>query len=86
MAAITRSSPPQLGRRLKSTANTRLSRAIQLSAVLPALDAHSSLALALIAASGRGTSAANRAMKSCGCGRFEGSCRLKIKITPPYLS
>ncbi|MFT5447477.1 MAG: hypothetical protein ACI9DC_002652 [Gammaproteobacteria bacterium] len=41
--------------RLKSTANTRLSRAIQFIGVLPALDAHSSLALALIAASGRAT-------------------------------
>jgi drug/metabolite transporter (DMT)-like permease len=55
MTAITCRSPPPWGHRLKSTANTRLSRAIQLIGVLQAVDAHSSLALALLTTLGRAT-------------------------------
>ena len=40
---------------LPVTANTRFSRALQLIGVLPAFDAHSSFALALLATLGRGT-------------------------------
>ena len=64
MAAITCSSPPQLGHRLKPMATTRFSRASQLIGVVHALAAVSSAPPALLATLGRGTSAANRAMKS----------------------
>ena len=55
MRAITCNWPPQLGHRLKSTANTRFSRAIQLSGVVHALAAVPSARPALLAGVGRAT-------------------------------
>jgi hypothetical protein len=55
MAAITCRSPPQLGRRLKSMANSRFSRASQLIGVVHALAAVSSAPPALLATLGRAT-------------------------------
>jgi len=55
---LTCSSPPQLGQRLKSIANIRFSRAIQLIGVLPTFDAHSSFALTLLATLGQSTMSA----------------------------
>ena len=63
MTAITRSSPPQLGHLLKSMANTRFSRAIQLIGVVHTLAAVPSAPPALLAALGRATmSARSRAL------------------------
>ena len=55
MRAITRSSPPQLGHLLKSMANTRFSRAIQLMGAVHASGTDCAAPLALLATLGRAT-------------------------------
>ncbi|MGK0171169.1 MAG: hypothetical protein ACI9W2_002898 [Gammaproteobacteria bacterium] len=58
MAPMTRSSPPQVGHVLKSMANTRFTRAIQLIGLVRSLDGDSSSVAALVATLGRATMAA----------------------------